>query len=176
MAIEVTEDHARGRWGVVAEADATATMGGFERTACACPECVACCTSQPGPLAPSDLVPIEKALGLDGLGPAAKLLTLRRVLWASPGAVVQDRLTGAVRTIGTITPQLKDGRCVFLGPDDRCRIHAVAPAGCAYFDTHMPPEVYVPRSQALYVAIEADTEYQRLRAELPPAESWRPRS
>lgn len=39
--------------------------------------------------------------------------------------------------IGSITPRSQGGRCVFLDEQDRCRIHAVAPFGCAYYDTHM---------------------------------------
>ena len=141
----------------------------FERTTCACPECVACCTEQPGPLAPGELDYIAAYLGV----------SVRDALpyfWASPGAVVQDSHTGAVHRIGTITPRLRDGRCVFLTEADRCSIHAVAPFGCAYADTHMAEQEWQPRALWLYRTIAADAEYQSLRKMLPAATSWRPRT
>jgi Fe-S-cluster containining protein len=36
-----------------------------------------------------------------------------------------------------VPAQKPDGRCVFLDEADRCRIHPVAPYGCAYHDVHM---------------------------------------
>ena len=132
---------------------------GFARTVCACPRCVACC-ERPGPLAPGDYERIRAHLG-------ASDAVARTLFWASPGAVVLDRRTGQARRIGTVTPRAAGGRCVFQQADGRCGIHAVAPFGCAYFDMHQPPEVYMPRSS--WLARATDTpEYQRLRATLEP--------
>lgn len=136
----------------------------WERTTCACPECVACCKRQPGPLAPGDFERIAAALGEDR--EAAKLH-----FWASPGALVADSRTGRQFRIGTITPRATGGRCVFLGPDDRCQVHAVAPFGCAFFDMHMPIQVAWPRAQWLAQQQIADNDYQRLRTELVVAPS-----
>jgi len=61
---------------------------------------------------------------------------MRKLFVASPGSMVKDSL-GDVFRVGTITPRYRKGRCVFLNEQDRCEIHAVAPFGCAYFDTHM---------------------------------------
>lgn len=133
---------------------------GFERTTCACPRCVACCKTQAGPLAPGDY---ERILEHTGLHPEEA----RLMFWASPGSYVRDRRTGQERWVGTITPQMVRGRCVFLQPDDRCGIHAVSPFGCAFFDMHQKPAVYQPRSVWLVQAIDASPDYQRLRATLP---------
>ena len=139
----------------------------FERTTCACRECVACCKRQPGPVAPGDLEMIAAYLGETLSGVLSKF-------WASPGAVVKDTRTNQVRRIGTITPKLAGGRCVFLGKDDRCSIHSVAPFGCAYADMHMPEREWQRRAQVFYVEIERDTEYQKLRSTLDVATHWNP--
>lgn len=133
---------------------------GFERTTCACKRCVDCCKAQPGPLAPGDY---ERIIELTGLHPEEA----RLMFWASPGSLVADSRTGRQRLVGTITPQMVRGRCVFLQPDDRCGIHAVSPFGCAMFDMHQPPSAWRPRSLWLVQAIDADSDYQRLRATLP---------
>lgn len=140
----------------------------FDRTTCACAKCVACCSEQPGPLAPGDLERIAAHLGR----------AVRDVLgsfWASPGMVVGNRKTGAVARIGTITPRMRDGRCVFLTAKDRCGIHAVAPFGCAYADTHMAQEAWHERAIWMARAIAEDAEYAAVRRTLSPATSWRPR-
>lgn len=62
----------------------------YQRTTCACRECVKCCKRQPGPLAPGDLEQIASYLGQ----------TVANVLgsfWASPGAVVKNTETQQVR-------------------------------------------------------------------------------
>lgn len=130
----------------------------FRRTECACRECVACCKRQPGPLAPGDL---EKIAAYLGETPEEA----RRHFRASPGAIVKDSRSGQKFQIGTITPKMEGGRCVFLDAQDRCRIHAVAPAGCAYFDTHMKAPEAHRRSLGL-VQLQQSFEYQRLRANL----------
>src|SRR5262245_411680 len=104
----------------------------FARTVCACPECRACCTRQPGPLLPGELERIAAHLGQTVREASAKF-------WASPGGRIGNRATGQTLDVPTITPRMRAGRCVFLSQDgeDRCTIHEVAPFGCAYFDTHM---------------------------------------
>lgn len=140
----------------------------YVRTACACAECVRCCHEQPGPLAPGDVERILEHLGVDATAASA-------FFWASPGAVVRDRLTGRTRMIGTITPRLEAGRCVFLDDADRCRVHAVAPFGCSHVDTHMPRAWWQGIASALYTAVERSDAYRALRRTLPAATSWRPR-
>jgi Fe-S-cluster containining protein len=132
----------------------------FERTVCACTRCVACC-EKPGPLAPGDL---ERIVAHTGMEPDQVPL----MFWASPGSTILDKRTQQVRVVGSITPQTVNGRCVFQQHDGRCGIHPVAPFGCAYFDMHQPPVVYMPRSAWLAEA-NMDPDYQALRANLPPA-------
>jgi Fe-S-cluster containining protein len=139
----------------------------FERTTCACDECRSCCKRQPGPLGPGDFDRIRDHLQI----------TTRIALtffWSSPGAVVQNKQTHETRMIGTVTPRMRGGRCVFLNEDERCSIHSVAPFGCAFFDMHQSADESNPRSLALLNSIVRDTQYQILRDILPPAESWRP--
>ena len=140
----------------------------FERTSCACEACVDCCREQPGPLAPGELDTIAAYLGK----PVRAILSL---FWASPGAVLRERVSGRIVQVGTITPQRRGGRCVFLDASDRCRIHPVAPFGCAYFDTHQTEAEYHERGQWLYWRIQTSAEYQSIRRALPAARSWRPR-
>jgi Fe-S-cluster containining protein len=138
----------------------------FARTVCSCAECTACCHRQPGSLAPGELEAIAAHLDKPVNAVLAKF-------WASPGALLLNSLTGQTFRQGTITPRLKDGRCVFLDAADRCTIHAVAPFGCAYFDTHMTAAEAQPRGVWLARA-QADPAYQSLRRTLAPAASYRP--
>lgn len=93
--------------------------------------------------------------------------------WASGGSLVQDSVTGRQFRIGTITPRMKNGRCVFLDDNDRCRIHAVAPFGCAYFDTHM--SLTEGSMRGSWLATETmSPSYRQLRGELPFATSYKP--
>lgn len=140
----------------------------FERTKCACSKCVQCCKRQPGPLAPRDFKRIAAFLGEDEI-------TARQHFWASPGSIVKD-WQGNVMRIGTITPRFdrRKGRCVFLGDDDRCKIHEVAPFGCAYFDTHMNEIEAQARSSWLAGQQQRSEEYQDLRAQLPYALHHKP--
>lgn len=138
--------------------------GGFERTTCACPDCVACCKRQPGPLSPEDLVVLIDHFGAD---------QFRERFVASPGALVSKG--GEPFRVGTIVPRSNHfGRCVFLDNDDRCKIHAIAPFGCAYFDVHMSAAEASPRASWYLVQIMEHPEYNAIRAMLPPAVSWRP--
>jgi Fe-S-cluster containining protein len=138
----------------------------FNRTVCACHECTQCCKRQPGPLAAGDFERIQAHLG-------ASDEEMTKLFCASPGALVMNQVTRVVRRVGTITPQRRRGRCVFLDGSDRCLIHAVAPMGCAYFDTHMSAEEAHPRSLWLLKTQETP-EYQALRNKLPYAASYKP--
>ncbi len=141
----------------------------FERTTCACVGCVACCKSQPGHLIPGDAERIASHLKLT-------LDEVKTRLWASPGAMVKrlsDNVTYAIRTI---TPRLVKGRCVFLDANDRCGIHPVAPFGCAYFDVHQSRNVAHSRIAWGVRQIDGDKEYQRLRATLMLATSYKPKA
>src|ERR1700741_4179349 len=102
----------------------------FKRATCACAQCVECCRRQPGALAAGDYERIQAHLGISSQ-------EMAKLFCASPGAVVMNSATGALKRIGSITPQRRRGRCVFLNESDRCTIHEVAPFGCTHFDTHM---------------------------------------
>ena len=140
----------------------------FERTTCACPDCQACCTSQPGSLAAGELETIAAYLG-------KRVADVLSYFWASPGALLGNSRTGETFRVGTITPRLRRGRCVFLDDANRCTIHAVAPYGCRMFDTHMQADEAQPRSLWL-VRTQATPAYQSLRRTLPAAASYKPRS
>ena len=140
----------------------------FERTICDCATCRECCHSQPGSLAPGDLERIAKFLH------RSMRVTLMK-FWASPGALLMNRLTRETYRVGTITPRRAKGKCVFLDDHERCTIHAVAPAGCAFFDTHMNREEGQQRGMWL-VTLQQEPEYQSLRRLLPPATSYNPRN
>jgi Fe-S-cluster containining protein len=143
-------------------------MRPFERTSCACYQCTDCCKRQPGSLAPGDMERIAAHLGktLDEVKP---------MFWASPGPMVGNAVTGRRWYIGSITPRYdkRKKRCVFLDDDDRCTIHAVAPAGCAIFDTHMGVAEAYPRSQWL-AHEQSRPDYQSLRATLDLATHSKP--
>jgi len=139
----------------------------FERTICACAECVKCCYRQPGPLVPGDYERIKEHLG-------ASDQDMRKLFCRSPGALVMNLRTGTARRIGTITPKRVAGKCVFLDENERCKIHAVAPAGCAYVDTHMDMEQGQRRGQWM-ARSQQDADYQKLRDTLPVAQSYNPR-
>ena len=137
----------------------------FSRTTCACRTCVQSCYRQPGPLAPGDLERIAEYLGLT-------IEEAKKHFWASPGGMMM--VNNRVHRVGTVTPKRRRGKCVFLDDDDRCRIHPVATAGCALFDTHMPTELAKERGVWLMTAQMEDAQYQALRDELPYAQSYRP--
>ena len=132
----------------------------FERTVCACAECVACCKKQPVPLALGDFERIGDRLGED---------VARSKLWRSPGAIVGKLVAGELSMfrIRTITPRADaTGRCVFLGADDRCEIHDVSPYGCAFFDVHMERREGNRRADWYLRGINDNPEYARLRSTL----------
>lgn len=135
----------------------------FERTICACLPCTYYCYRQPGHMLPEDVAAIARHLV--ERGEIRSVEEVHRYLQASKGAVVADSRTGRVFRIGTITPRMEDGRCVFL-ENDRCRVHPVAPFGCAYFDSHMSAAEGARRSSWGLRVIQVDQTYRALRAEL----------
>ena len=105
---------------------------GYERTVCACIECINNCRHIPGYLIPADVGRIAHHLGFTSLIEFAF-----KYLLASPGATVMQ--AGHIFQIPTLVPRRKaDGSCVFLDENNRCRIHEVSPYGCAFFDSHQP--------------------------------------
>jgi Fe-S-cluster containining protein len=139
----------------------------FNRTTCACKECVQCCKRQPGPLAPGDFERIAEYLGETSE-------QAKEHFCASPGALVGDSATGETARVGSIVPRYRKGRCVFLDANDRCSIHPVAPFGCAYYDTHMSKAASMPRSLWWVRAVLNDADYERLRNTLPYTTVYRP--
>lgn len=129
----------------------------FDRTVCACEECIACC-QRPAHLLPEDVPRLLARAELAGIT-TEPLEALR----AGKGAVVGDRHTGRVRRIPTITPAVHDGWCVFFDrATRRCRAHDVAPFGCAFFDVHMDRQESDRRSLAGLRVIDADPAYHAL--------------
>jgi Fe-S-cluster containining protein len=139
----------------------------FKRTVCDCEQCKECCRRQPGPLGVGDYERIRAHLGIDDT-------EMQKLFCASLGALVMDRLTGEIRRVGTITPQRQKGHCVFLDETGHCKIHAVAPMGCAYFDTHMNAAEGQRRGLWLIQTQETE-EYQTLRKQLPYTTAYKPR-
>lgn len=139
-------------------------MTEFTRTECACEECRACCKRQPGHLVPSDIQTISDHMGESVLP----------FLVASPGAVLGKVTEDGVELfrVGSITPRTvsAEGRCVFLEDDERCAIHAVAPFGCAMFDTHHRSDELDGQGIKLIM----DEAYQSLRSTLPEATTYFP--
>ncbi|MBM3270397.1 MAG: hypothetical protein FJZ01_22405 [Candidatus Sericytochromatia bacterium] len=127
----------------------------LDRTECDCDADVAFCRQIPGQLIGADLDALEREIGPDAL---------EDCLQASRGAkiVLDDREW----RVPTIRPRMRDGRCVFLGDDARCRVHAIAPFGCAYFDAHMSREISDARAWWGIAAIVADPRYLTWHARL----------
>lgn len=145
-------------------------MGVEGRTTCACEQCQSCCREQPGFLIPGEMEQIAEYLG-------QSIAEVKPLFWASPGAVVMDTYTNRQFRIGTITPRYdrRKKRCVFLTDEGLCRIHPVAPYGCAFFDTHMPAEVGRMRSAGGMRTILESPEYKELRSTLPFADHYKPK-
>ncbi len=138
----------------------------FQRTTCACVECVGCCKRQPGYLIPSDIEKIRAAINRP----------LEEVLVDSPGSLVMNTDKGIITRIRTIVPKMQKGRCVFLDKNDRCSIHAVAPAGCRLFDTHMSLQEGQKRGLWTIRQVKGNPEYASLREKLPLAKTYQPTS
>ena len=124
---------------------------GYARSICACPDCSAGCRHLPGYLIPADLDRIRAHLA-----PGEELLAwARSYLLASPGALVARG--GKLFRIPTLVPARRpDGACLFLTDASRCAIHAVAPFGCSFFDTHQDAAEADARSGAGLQAVLAD--------------------
>jgi IS605 OrfB family transposase len=72
---------------------------------------------------------------------------------ASPGATVIDG--GQIRQISSLVPARgRNGACLFLDEESRCRIHSVSPFGCSRFDHHQTNEEASRRSNAAYYQID----------------------
>lgn len=124
---------------------------GFGRTVCACAACVLYCRHLPGFLIPADLERLRLHLAAE----EDLLDWAKKHLLASPGAQVLHR--GQVFRIPTLVPARRpDGACLFLTAEDRCAVHAVAPFGCAFFDTHQADAEADQRSRrGLQAVLEA---------------------
>jgi Fe-S-cluster containining protein len=121
---------------------------GFERTVCACSDCKRYCEFMPGVVIPSDLERLTERLGYSN--PVEFAL---ENLLASPGATVIDG--GQIRQIPSLVPaRNRNGACLFLDEESRCRIHSVSPFGCGYFDHHQTDEEAGRRSNAAYYQID----------------------
>jgi len=125
-------------------------------------------------LIPSDVERIVQHREAQGFDRDLALEWFKKHFWASPGALVKSLTTGRTIRIGTITPQFKKGRCVFLDENERCKIHAVAPFGCSHFDTHMDNSAGHERSLFMAEKQMESQEYQTLRSELPFAKHYKP--
>lgn len=134
----------------------------YPRTVCDCADCRKPCENGlTGMLAPGDMGRIAAFLDMD---PGAVLPLFRASPGAKVGRSVNTRLGFRIETfrIGTIVPGTDvTGQCVFLQPDGRCSIHAVAPFGCGWFDWHMNHAEGNQRSAACLREILNDPEYQR---------------
>jgi len=124
--------------------------------------CTSFCKTYPGFLIPSDVGPVLEAA-------QAKP---EEVLVASEGSLVIYR--GEMQRLGTILPAHKpDGSCVFLDENDRCKIHAAAPYGCAYTDFHMSDlegrSVSAAGLQTLMEPSPELQEYRKIREQLQSA-------
>ena len=104
------------------------TVFGFARTECVCAECVLNCQHMPGYLIPEDLPAIAAALGYDDWDKFA----LESLAASSGATVLTDK---GMMQIPTLVPQRQaNGACKFLDENQRCRLHAVSPFGCSFFD------------------------------------------
>ena len=138
----------------------TKTISGFQRTECACAECVLNCHHIPGYLIPSDLSVIAAQLGYENL-----LTFALENLLASPGATVMAN--GEMFQIPTLVPARQtNGACQFLTSENRCAIHAVSPYACRAFDVHQSNDEADRRSLAGLAAIAREWKVGGLYARL----------
>lgn len=111
---------------------------GFRRTVCACEFCRAPCRHIPGSLDVADL---------DRLCPAGQDV----FAWAEQHL---RALTG--KPVPTLVPARQaNGHCHWLY-DGKCTVHANAPFGCAFFDTHQSDEEVERRRSATMAARRED--------------------
>jgi hypothetical protein len=120
---------------------------------CECQDCTLACKNNLGFLIPEDLARIATAIGLPMDGDEFVEWALNSLL-ASEGVYIQrdkyDTVQIPLLIPGTQDLQdLTDTRCQWY-IDGKCKIHAVAPYGCAMLDTHMTDEQYRNRKTYAY--------------------------
>lgn len=129
----------------------------FEPSSCQCGACRSTCETLPGHCAPGDIERIAAHIGMVG-----DAVFLQEQFQPTAGPTVN--YWGEDVNIPVIRPMLRDGRCVFLTPDNRCGICAVRPFGCA---TGNACEGGNPDAEeACLRAIAEDMEYLDLWTEL----------
>jgi hypothetical protein len=111
---------------------------GFRRTECACELCQAYCRHLPGTLTPSDLARL--------CPPGCDLFA-----WAEQHL----RALTDKRYPALVPARRGDGPCHWYF-DGRCAVHAAAPFGCAFFDSHMAEAEGDRRAAAAVRAIRDD--------------------
>ncbi len=143
---------------------------GYSRTVCGCQSCTINCRFMPGYLIPADLERLRQRFGFE-----TQWAFAFSYLLASPGALVvkggrEFRIRTLVPRRANLLSEEQGNGCIFLDKDGRCSIHEISPFGCAFFDAHMPPFKYQPRTQAGLVAVqqawEDDAEYARIWCKL----------
>lgn len=100
------------------------------RTLCSCEICRLNCKVIPGYLIPDDILNICKFLGME-----CNVFNFSfKYLLSSPGALVSKG--GNQFRIPTLVPKRNPDTnyCIFLDKNELCKIHKVAPYGCAKFD------------------------------------------
>lgn len=136
----------------------------FERTVCACAACQSCCDKHPGYMAVGDWERIAAHLNL---APDAAAHLFERGKGAIVGSIERGRGVVHPRRIETIRPRFVDGRCVFLDDNHMCKVHAVAPAGCSFFDMEMSGVEGQRRSVWFLRRIDIDADYHERWKSLP---------
>jgi hypothetical protein len=160
---------------------------GHCRTTCKCELCAINCRFIPGYLLPEDLDTIPTFHGAN-LNPfldwhhqdASFRQFILTNLLASPGALVLK--DGRFFRIQTLVPARKDnGWCRFFD-GKLCKIHPVAPFGCAFFDAHQKQSesntisakgleiiagLWEDQPHSLYCQVWNDLHRQDLRAPAP---------
>ena len=131
----------------------------YERTTgCDCKRCSAPCKAMPGFCVPGDIDRIARHMHCD---PNDGTFW---EMWFDASEPVQIEADGVRFEAGTIVPkQDETGRCVFLGKDDRCMIHPVAPFGCSRFLSCRPDEDAVSRAKAALTACATSQDYGMIR-------------
>jgi hypothetical protein len=110
------------------------------------------CRFVPGFLVPDDLANLRD--------PSMSLFDwAREHLLASPGAIVVRQ--GEVFRIRTLVPaRQSDGLACHWLADGKCAVHADAPFGCAFVDSHMDEREGRYRSSAALLAVIRAWEYE----------------
>ena len=113
------------------QVDRNRTEFGYYATSCGCKECSCYCRFMPGYLLPDDL------RRLSSKDKAVEICEWAKDwLLASPGAVVAKGSN--VFRVPTIVPALSKNGCIWLGSKGECTVHATAPFGCRFFNSHGP--------------------------------------